>query len=416
MTADEKVLATIDSDQAMAEHEYAAYIQLAIGEAEKVLADKKHLSETKARAELYRGGYTVYTAFDSAVNQQLSAACHKAAEQLPTAVVITDTQGQVCAVYNNSPKENVNYALGKYPPCSAFKPLSVYAPAMDAEVIDWFSQYIDSPYSQLKNESGIEKPWPTNANNVYTKKDTLLAQAMRESTNTVAVKCLADYGVENSIAFLENNLGVDLTIEKNIAAKNGPDEVIGNLALGSIAGGVSPLDMAGYYQIFANGGFYQTPQAVTKLCRKNGKALYTANHQSTPIIKPTTSAMMNYLLQEVVSSGTGKKAACKGVTVAGKTGTDDNYQNNWFVGVTPDYSCAVWHGPYTSNISTEIFSAAMTAIYEEKTERAETFPHLGCVRQVIYCPESGMQFTTSCPSIEMGYQIPDQELSPCDMH
>lgn len=415
LTNTEEVLATVSSDKA-AEDTQSAYLQVVLEEAVGILADLKQMDESKAAKQLYRGGYTIYTAYDADVSDQLAATCAEYAVEMDAAAVITDAEGWVCAVYSSG-EGDVNYATEKYPPCSAIKPISVYAPAFEKGTINWFTRYEDSPYSYLTNADGTRKPWPSNANNVYTNQQTVISQAVKESTNTIAVKCLADYGVENAIAFMEDNFGICLDTEKSIASGKGADEIIGNVALGSFVEGVSPVDMAGYYQVFANGGFYQAPRAITKICDKNGTEIYTANYDPAKVLKRATSAAMNYMLQEVVSvKGTGKDAVCRGIKVAGKTGTDDDYKNNWFVAVTPDYCCAFWHGVYMENVTTKMFSAAMTAVYEHTTEKAEDFPHLRSVRQVAYCPESGMQYTPSCPSVEMGYYIPDQPLSPCDKH
>ena len=123
------------------------------------------------------------------------------------------------------------------------------------------------------------------------------------------------------------------------------------------------------------------------------------------------------MLQEVVSpNGTAENAMCRGIKIAGKTGTDDDYKNNWFVGTTPDYCFAFWHGSYFENATTKLFSSAIKSIYENKIEREENFPHLASVKQIAYCTESGKIYTAKCPTVEMGYYVPDQPLSPCDEH
>ena len=416
LTNGEEVLATVSSADAATENEHKAYLQLVLDEAVGIIADVKGIDETKASKQLYRGGYTIYTAYDAQVSDRLTAACDELTADMDAAAVITDTEGWVCAVYSNHDGDT-NFATAQYPPCSAIKPISVYAPAVEEGIIDWFTRYEDSPYLYLTNADGTRTPWPSNANNVYSHEQTFISRAVKESTNTIAVKCLSDYGVLNSISFMEQHFGISLETEKSIATGKGEDEIIGNIALGSFVDGVSPVDMAGYYQVFANGGLYQAPRTITKICDKAGTEIYTAAYDPAKVLTRSTSATMNYLLQEVVSAGgTGKDAACRGIKVAGKTGTDDDYKNNWFVAVTPEYCCSFWHGRYTSNVTTQLFSAAMTRIYEDKTDAETDFPHLRSVRQVAFCPESGKQYTASCPSVEMGYCLPDQPLSRCDQH
>ena len=54
--------------------------------------------------------------------------------------------------------------------------------------------------------------------------------------------------------------------------------------------------------------------------------------------------LLTDILEDVVQSGTGKRAAIPGRQIAGKTGTTDNYGDAWFVGYTPELVVAVWVG------------------------------------------------------------------------
>ena len=77
----------------------------------------------------------------------------------------------------------------------------------------------------------------------------------------------------------------------------------------------------------------------------NGSVYYESWDKSgKQVIVEETAYIMNRLLKEVVSKdGTGKAAALKNVEVCGKTGTSRDYKDNWFVGMTPEYSCTVWY-------------------------------------------------------------------------
>lgn len=415
--ADGEVFATIKSDRAVKKNPNRAYIEIAVNEAAKIVADLQGMDEKQAKKALYQGGYTVYTAFDRQMNQALAKACSPS-DELEVGAAITDLQANLVAVYSTDwGKKGENLATRAGPPCSAFKPLSVYAPALDSGVINWASRYEDSAYKYIKNLEGVMRPWPKNATNVYTKRYVYIHQALKESLNTTAVKCLADYGVNRSIAFLERNFAIDLAAEKKLSGTSGQDEVIGNIALGSLVEGVSAVDMAGYYQIFANGGQYREPKAVFKICDAAGKEIY--NRKTTPrqIVKQTTAEIMNRMLREVVSpGGTGEKAACTKVEVAGKTGTDESGENNWFVGVTPEYSCAVWHGISTKNMAPSIFSKAIDAIYREKQNPQKTFMYRSGLAEIAYCTDTGKQFSAKCPQIYMGYFTQQHIPGLCDRH
>jgi penicillin-binding protein 1A len=111
----------------------------------------------------------------------------------------------------------------------------------------------------------------------------------------------------------------------------------------------SPLDMARAYGAFADGGYRidgalmgNTPRAIETI-RVKGKTLVNAPVKE-PVLDRNLTAIVNQLLQDVVRSGTGRRAALPGWSVAGKTGTTSNYGDAWFVGYTPQLVTAVWVG------------------------------------------------------------------------
>jgi len=113
----------------------------------------------------------------------------------------------------------------------------------------------------------------------------------------------------------------------------------------------TPLDMARAYTSFADGGyridgslFGNEPRAVECLTDSHGNCTSDNKVVERQVLSPEEDAMMNQLLQGVVTSGTGKLAALPGRQVAGKTGTTTNYGDAWFVGYTPQIVTAVWVG------------------------------------------------------------------------
>ncbi len=411
-------LAEVSSQGAIKKHSERAYLEIVAEEAVAILSEKLELSESSAKKQLYKGGYTVYTAFDRPMNQALAAACAEREEEAEVAAVITDLSAHLCAAFSSKRSNGqTSYVLQKAPPCSAFKPLSVYAPAIESGVINWSSSYQDTPYKQIRDANGALINWPKNPNKYYSNSKVFISDAVRQSLNTIAVKCLKDYGVENSLKFLEESFQIPLEAEKELLEQRGEEEIIGNIALGSLRSGVSAPDMAGYYQIFANGGKYQAPKAILKLCDAEGKPLYEAQYAPKQVISPATADIMNHMLREVVSPiGTGKNAALKGIEAAGKTGTDDDNKNNWFIGLTPEYSCAFWHGGASKNYAAEIFSSAMNAVYDTREGEREKFRYTSGIRLVICCAESGDQFHPGCPLINNGYYASDDLPKLCNQH
>lgn len=415
--ANNKLLGEFSSLAEVEKSEFSAYLDIVIEETAIILQNKKGISLEKGKKQLFKKGYSVYTAFNEVAFKSIKASCEKYVSATDSACAMTDLNGALIAVYSSLPNEKTkNFALALNPPCSAFKPLSVYLPALEKGIISWDKTYEDSPYKQIKGESGKLTDWPANANKTYTYKPTVIYDAVKQSYNTVAVKCLAEVGVNNSFDFLNKSFSLSLKSESYSAKVYGEEEVLGNVALGYLTDGVSVVNMAGYYQCFANGGIYTEPKAVIKVTNSNGKEIYAKEVQKNQIVKPASADIMREFLVGVVKEGTGRAARCKYTDVAGKTGTDDHFTNNWFVGVTPSYSLAVWHGSNRTNLSPDIFSQAIDGFYKESGKESEKFAFHANIKQVVCCAKSGMPVSKKCTNIQMGYFDANSPTRICDIH
>jgi membrane peptidoglycan carboxypeptidase len=109
--------------------------------------------------------------------------------------------------------------------------------------------------------------------------------------------------------------------------------------------------MARAYATLANGGrrvdgslFGDRPRVVGHVERiRSGKVEENAP-LPTEVTHPGQAELLTSILEDVVQIGTGRRAAVPGVEVAGKTGTNENYADAWFVGYTPELAVAVWVG------------------------------------------------------------------------
>jgi penicillin-binding protein 1A len=151
----------------------------------------------------------------------------------------------------------------------------------------------------------------------------------------------------------------------------------------------SPLEMARAYGSFASGGsridgalMGNLPRVIETIGVK-GKTLENAPVPE-PVLNSNLAAIVNQLLQGVVTSGTGKRAAIPGWSVAGKTGTTENYGDAWFVGYTPQLVTAVWVGYPTKLVPmlTEFHGRAVAGgtypalIWKTFMEQALRHPHV----------------------------------------
>ena len=107
---------------------------------------------------------------------------------------------------------------------------------------------------------------------------------------------------------------------------------------------ITPLEMASAYATLANDGVYNAPYLIERIEDRNGKVIYAHTPAPERRVAPETARLVNSLLQQNVQRGTGTRAQISGQPAAGKTGTNQNSTDAWFVGYTPALSTAVWVG------------------------------------------------------------------------
>jgi membrane peptidoglycan carboxypeptidase len=122
-------------------------------------------------------------------------------------------------------------------------------------------------------------------------------------------------------------------------------------AIGLGADAVSPLEMARAFSTFADNGlrvdgavFGNRPRAVARISNATGKLMDDNRPVYRAALTRDQDALLTSILEGVIRSGTGTRAALPDRVVAGKTGTTENYGDAWFVGYTPQLATAVWVG------------------------------------------------------------------------
>ncbi len=408
-----QVMAELSEPKDLQKNDKWAYLEYVIDEAALVFAGQNAVTQEEAVRLLFKSNCVLKTAFDPTVFAAMEKAGEKWGESFPIGSAIMDLEGNLVAIYSTPGEENQARLLTS--PYSTIKPLSIYAPAVEVGISHWSMRYEDSPYKQLPPESG-GFDWPSNASGTYSREKVPMYQAVKESLNTVAVKSLADLGVGPAIAFLQGNFPLNLDTEVVRLKEEGAEEIIGNIALGHLQTGVSAVNMAGCYQIFATGGKYTQFAALTMILDSEGTCLYTRKAKSYQTVSPETADIVRQMLQGVASpGGVGEGAFCQSVEVAGQTGIRDDRGVNWFVGVTPGYSCAVRHGQNSTNLAPEIFAAIMEELYAG-SEKPVTFENHGEIVEIQYCTQSAMAATDACPATETGYYAANTQLTQCTHH
>ena len=399
---------------------YEAYVDLACREAAKILCEREGIREEEAFRMFVEEGMTVQTTFCPDVMGKLLNVC--AGEQIlpgilasERAAAVSDTKGHILACYSHS-AENSSRNYVTYPTYagSTIKSLSVYGPAVEDDVACWSDLYLDSPYRRTVNADGEEEIWPVNMSS-YTDRMWTVQEALKKSNNAIAVKMLKDYGVESSCRFLRESFGLKTEAEERAVSEGKEDDVLSNLALGYLEAGVTMRDLLGAYQTFANGGIYAPMHAVTAIQTGDGEEYYREDSETTRVFSAETAYIMNRMLKTVVEEGgTGEAAFIEGLDICGKTGTSDESRDNWFVGMTPEYVCAVWYGLPGAGMKNE-----SPAVFREIMARVEHHEGLEYqksenVVEVAYCEKTGLLANEFCKEQKAGYYKKQNMLEECD--
>ena len=240
------------------------------------------------------------------------------------AVVVLDAaSGAVRAMVGGRDYRQSSYnraVVARRQPGSAFKPFVWLAALQQGMTPD--SPVLDAPIR-------IGDWSPQDFERRYLGEITLQA-ALAQSINTASVRLLLAAGGPRAVAGVAHRLGI---------ADKLPDNA--SLALGT--GEVGLLELAGAYATFFNGGRRVVPYGVDQV-RADGRWSAAPHIDPVPAIDPDQAAMMARMLAAVVSQGTGRAAAVAGHTVAGKTGTTQDYRDAWFIGWIDGEIIGVWLG------------------------------------------------------------------------
>jgi penicillin-binding protein 1A len=108
---------------------------------------------------------------------------------------------------------------------------------------------------------------------------------------------------------------------------------------------MSPLDMAAGAQTLANNGVHHEPYYVEWIERANGVRIYSHRGAGEQVLDEAVALTTTSILRGVLTRGTGRRSLSEfPFPAAGKTGTQQNNTNSWFVGYTPQLATAVWVG------------------------------------------------------------------------
>ncbi len=250
-------------------------------------------------------------------NKTISLSEEISNSSLDSLSVVTNTDGHVLAYYANS-----NYNLHNLcrQPASTLKPLAVYLPCFEHNILSPASKILDEEI----NYNGFS---PQNADKVF-HGHVSCRDSLRNSYNVPAVKALDYLGLKKSKETL-SKLGINITnSDLNLS-----------LALGAVKNGVNLLDLLSAYGVLANQGEYNHLCFVNKILDEKGEPIYEHEKFATKVIGDDSCFLINDILRDCAKVGTAKRLASLNLPVASKTGTAS----------TPTGNTDLYNITYTTN-------------------------------------------------------------------
>ena len=331
---------------------YSYFVDTIYRDVVKDLSIELDVSENVAEQKLLTGGYRIFATIDPEVQEQVDTVYENlnnvpqtsSAQQLQSAIVITDNEtGDIVAMSGGVGKKKgsltFNRADTPLPTGSSVKPISVYAPALEAGVI--------TPATVLEDSSFYdedEPAWPKNSNRTYSGLCTIL-RGVSSSLNTISVKTLDLLGLQQSYDFMTQKMGITTLVDKEeVGGHTYTDIAYAPLALGEQTYGLTVREMTQAFSTFPNNGVFREARTYTRVEDAEGNVVLDNLQESHTAVGEKADFYMNYMLEYAVNHGTGRPAQMNDMAVAGKTGTSNNNQTRWFAGYTPYYTAVVWCG------------------------------------------------------------------------
>lgn len=241
--------------------------------------------------------------------------------------------------------------------------------------------------------------------------DVTLRTALEKSLNVPTALVGYEVGI-SKVANAARDLGIRSSLNE-----------FPSLALG--ASEVNLLEITAAYGGFATLGVARTPILVRGILGPMGRAISLKERRNPPGAEPRDAYLVTNLLRGVIDSGTGQLARQLGVrgSVAGKTGTTNDFRDAWFIGFTPLRVAGVWIGFDRDDVAglpgataaLPIWSSIMKAIQIEGGEGTYLRPD-GIVTVPID-PETGLLATGECPTFLLEDFVAGTEpATECDVH
>ena len=373
---------------------------------------------------IYRSGFTIYTSIDPELqdlaqqvmtDQIASMAAHDARNG--ALVAIQPENGEILAMVgspdfnDNENSGQINMATSPRQPGSAIKPL-IYAAAFEKgwtpATLIWDIETAFSP-TGIESDLAYSEPYiPENYDGLF-HGPVLARDALANSYNIPAVKALEFVHIYDDPVTDAADGFIAFAKRFHLDSLDKPGFGL-SLALGG--GEVTLLELTNAFAVFANNGAYVPVTPILKILNNKDEIIYESNSRNPEqIIKEEYSYQISSILSDPVSRAPmfGQDSVLnQPFPAAVKTGTTNDFRDNWTVGYTPDLAVGVWIGnaDYKPMISTTGLSGAApawseffrSAEYIISNNRPSSFSRPAGIVENTICSVSGTLPSDYCPT------------------
>jgi len=382
----------------------------------RTLLEKKYDPQT-----IFRSGFTVFTTIDPTlqelaekiVKEQVSSLAERKVSD-GALIAIQPSTGQVLSMVGSADFNNVeisgqvNMSVSPRQPGSSIKPLTYTAAFEKGWTPATLIWDVPSEFPPSGDPNDPREPYkPINYDEKFHGPVTVRS-ALANSYNVPAVKTLQFVGIYDDPNTKEQEGFISFAKRMGITSLTRPDY---GLALTLGGGDVTLLDLTSAFAVFANQGVKVQPVSILKIEDFSGKVIYEYTpEQSVQIIRPEHA----YLISSILSDNKARTPMFGENSIlrmpfdaAAKTGTTNDFRDNWTLGYTPDLAVGVWVGnaDYTPMQHTTGLTGAapIWASFMREAEPLITndnptpFSRPGGIEERVICAFSGTEPADDCP-------------------
>lgn len=347
-----------------------------------------------AEEELRTGGYRVYTTIDRQIYDQLQESAQAYNDQLGVTydgvfvdpetgeeiyylesvqtgmVVIDNRSGKVLGFVSGTDYENnqIDHAFSmRRSPGSTIKPLAVYGPAIEENLINPATIIPDTEYVQEYSDGTVWRP--TNYGNVVSDTFFSARTALLRSDNIPAVR-IYDELVNRGVPIIDylDKMGFN-TVDSYTEA----DTQNLSFALGGVENGPTVFEEARAFSTFANNGKYVDSYFIERIEDAFGNIVFQQDTEPVQVFSEDTNYLMVDMLRDTNTEGSGRTAgenlAFGGDWIA-KSGISEYSKDVWYIASTPAITVGSWIG-YDSQYAD--YTIDINDGFDREAVRSQTF-------------------------------------------